>query len=380
MAANLVYAEVLTTGKDGLGPCVLLSVERRAAYSDGTTVLRRYMFDAPEEIVRFSGSQQVKLGTLAAVFATSGTGAAGLAELVLASAEQGLQRLHVRGPPGIVKYTHTITETIANPRNMQVLPAVASPGLEALCYEDEHLQVWAIAASTTTSDTDANSNSLTKEPPQKRPRLHGAQHHNADGATTTRVGYQCRLRHGGAGLLVMPNGCNAIPEVLDASDPGSTRFVFHLGARPPGAGANEVGLCSQGRQRGLWKSHERLSRWSCLCPEVCQDVTRPLQEQATNGEPSEQPVLRAYLRPIAQLEAGRDEPDKDTVKETLTECEEWGLRESLETARTALVEANADGAQTEDPELLFLGTGSAPDLPQRAKCDIAAHGTLQCPD
>jgi len=102
MAANLVYAEVLTTGKDGLGPCVLLSVERRAAYSDGTTVLRRYMFDAPEEIVRFSGSQQVKLGTLAAVFATSGTGAAGLAELVLASAEQGLQRLHVRGPPGLI--------------------------------------------------------------------------------------------------------------------------------------------------------------------------------------------------------------------------------------------------------------------------------------
>jgi len=171
MTANLAYVEVLTCGEDALTPCLMLSIERRAAYGTSTTVLRRYLFDVPEEIVRFCGSHQLKLGKFAAAFTTAGSGAAGLPELILACAEQGLPSLHIRGPRGVVEYTKTITETLGNPRAMKVLTAEAKSS-DPLCYEDEHLCVWAVPAPPARGGTRAGCRGADGQaPPPNRASL-----------------------------------------------------------------------------------------------------------------------------------------------------------------------------------------------------------------
>eukprot|EP00411_Alexandrium_monilatum_P057017 CAMPEP_0175443002 /NCGR_PEP_ID=MMETSP0095-20121207/58448_1 /TAXON_ID=311494 /ORGANISM="Alexandrium monilatum, Strain CCMP3105" /LENGTH=872 /DNA_ID=CAMNT_0016743067 /DNA_START=66 /DNA_END=2680 /DNA_ORIENTATION=- len=397
-APNLVYAEVLTCGEDALQPSLLLSIERRATYSTETTVLRRYLFDAPEEIVRFCGSHGLKLGKFAAVFITSGQGGAGLPELILAAAEQGLPRLHVRGPGGVVSYTRVITETLGNPRAMNVLPADVSTGREALCYEDEHLQVFAVAV-VTAEPGGLDSAADNHQRPKKRLR-----------GSAPGVGYRCHLRHGGADLLVLPGGASpAAQHGAKACD-----VAVHLGDRPSGAGEREFGATTDGRRRGLWKARERLGRWRSLCPSLAPPPVvapsgSPSTDAAPGGSPAiaaeelpgqlaeeagekqgivaegaagkrkpalsesvSNPVLRAYLWPVLCFDPGDDEENNEAAvqRETIAECEEWGLSDAVAKASEVLLRVNAAEAGETDPELLFLGTGSAKPTSRRGQSAI----------
>eukprot|EP00928_Gymnodinium_smaydae_P022983 TRINITY_DN19138_c0_g1_i1.p1 TRINITY_DN19138_c0_g1~~TRINITY_DN19138_c0_g1_i1.p1 ORF type:complete len:1105 (-),score=140.22 TRINITY_DN19138_c0_g1_i1:474-3788(-) len=390
------YAEILTCGEDALQPCVMLSVERRAAYGTSSTPLRRYFFDAPEELVRFCGSHQIKLGKLAGVFATTGKGGAGFAELILATGEQGLPSLHLRGPRGTSEYVRALTTSICNPKSTRLLPADATPS-EHPVYEDEYVQIWAIpppvpSQSATQPDgaAPATASSLPPPPPpppggpRKRARFMHGGGLTVNGRAS--VGYRCRFRAGGADLVVLPPGCGSAglsgPSAEQEGQPGS--MVFHMGNRPDGATSNEVGVCDGGRRRGLWKSRERLSRWRALCPSLIpsppcgvQTENAPLsngsadKNSATQG--SADPVLRAYLHPVARFEAGWNEDviEGPVQEDAAKECEEWSLHEALAVAEKALREAGSTvDALDGEPELLFLGTGSAKPTSRRGQSAI----------
>lgn len=383
-APNFAYAEVLTSGEDGLGPSLLLSLERRAAYGTEATVVRRYLFDAPEEIVRFCGAHQLKLGKLAAVFATSGSASPGLPELILAGAEQGLKRLHIRGPQGVVQHVRTVTETIAYPRSMQVLPAVARPGGEALCYEDEHLQVWPVSSQAVTpaQGHDGARGAESPDGEESGPPAKRARRRKGSSGSTAAVGYMCRLRMGGRPLVVLPGGASPRAGLSAGNE---EELVFHMGITPEAAGEGEIGVCDRGRRRGMWKSRERLRRWQMLCPSLVPktqvfppvegtDAASCSDSAAAGFDGGQGHVLRAYLWPSAVLESGRDE---DTLeggvgKETLAECEEWGLRDELIAASAAFCRGAGagGGASKGDPEWLFLGTGSAKPTSSRGQSGI----------
>jgi len=183
---------VLTSSADALEPAIMLSVEQRATYGSETQVLRRYLFDVPEEMVRFCGSHQLKLAKVAAAFVTSGRGSAGLAELLLTASQQGTSRLHVRGPVGTAAFTHTVLECLAGSKSLNCLVADAKPESRDVCYEDDWLQVWPISVECQTPMELAASKA--KKRPKKRQKME----------QRAVVGYKCRLRLGGASLVVVP--------------------------------------------------------------------------------------------------------------------------------------------------------------------------------
>lgn len=412
MVSNLVYAEILSSGEGGIEPCLMLSVERRAAYGKETRVLRRYLFDAPEEIVRFCGSHQVKLGQLAGIFAVTGAGLAGLAELQMASVERGIPKLQVRGPPGVEAYAATVVQTIACRGSTQVAASVAVAESAEPCYEDSHIEVWAIAPPLL---LDANDSS-------KRQRTRYA---------SLRVGYRCRLKTGDTPeIFVLPAG----GPCTNAVEKG--HIAFHMGPRPAGASERDIGVSSDARRRTLWKSIERLCKWRALCGPLCPPllasaclvladptgaVTAPSSgvafEDKSSTAPLQDPVLRVYLRPECKFECGVVEAADALAleKEVVDEATSSGIWEDLQKAcvdltssaekdRVLIVqaapavvakppEASASTAIPEaipaaalaaaptaalekhaeaeaDPEFLFLGTGCAKPTSRRGQSAI----------
>lgn len=341
MAANLVYVEVLTCGEDALEPCLMLSIERRAAYSQSTKVLSRYFFSAPEEIVRFCGSHQIKLGQLSAVFATCPNSAAGLPELFLAARELGLAKLVLRGCSGLQAFAQAVWETLAGRGGLALDVEDAAADALMPCYEDEHLKVWAFAIRTSSGHL----------PPSNC------------------IGFRCEPVQAsrGAAVLVLPPGAPALKDLLFSSLPlgagAGGAFAVHLGPLPSGAGKKEFSITDSGRRRGLWKSSDRLCRFRALCPQLL-PALRP-------RPPSCQPeaVLRAYLEPEFRLEPGREEVNSDQalMAEALSDADTWNLSQQLQGLSAKLAKLSAHEAEL---ELLFLGTGSAKPTSRRGQSGI----------
>eukprot|EP00929_Paragymnodinium_shiwhaense_P044134 TRINITY_DN22642_c0_g1_i2.p1 TRINITY_DN22642_c0_g1~~TRINITY_DN22642_c0_g1_i2.p1 ORF type:complete len:1037 (-),score=141.09 TRINITY_DN22642_c0_g1_i2:71-3181(-) len=356
----VAYVEVLTCGHDALQSSLLLSIERRASYGTGTTVIRRYIFDVPEELVRFCGTHKYKLHKLAGVFCTSGCKTTGLPELFLFAGKMlGLPSLHARGPKGMTAFVETTLYTMGGARSTKILAADASAPMsiacqrdeDALCYEDEHVRIYAVNAAA----TDTGERPAAKK---RRAGSGGSAPHRAT------VGYRCCLKAGGVDVLVLPDGAAAVG--ADSSEEPVSPFVVHLGRRPDGSGAREIGLTCSGRRRGLHKFHERLCRWRFLCPELLLPDA-PVAESSTSTSPD--PILRAYILPAAKLESGYDEVvDRPAVLEELqAELQEWQLMETLKTVQAEVSRAPTD---REQPEFVFLGTGSAQPTSKRGQSAI----------
>ena len=167
---TFIDSQIVTSGKYGTGPTILISVSKRQALGGEVKRVNGYLFNASEGLQRSFKEKKMKLKRIEHVFFTSlcADRYLGLPGLVLGLGDVGSENLTVHGPTGMCEYVNACRPFF--PRNWPKVHTIGDIPVESqplIVHSDEFVNIICITIGDIMSNSRRSKRDL---PPQRKRR------------------------------------------------------------------------------------------------------------------------------------------------------------------------------------------------------------------
>ena len=177
-----IDSQIVTSGKYGTGPTILVSVSKRQALGGEVKRVNGYLFNASEGLQRSFKEKKMKLKRIEHVLFTSlcADRYLGLPGLVLGLGDIGSENLTVHGPTGMYEYVNACRPFF--PRNWPKVHTIGDIPVESqplIVHSDEFVDIVCITIGSIMSNKRRMARGLT--PQRKRRRVEHTADPNIEG-------------------------------------------------------------------------------------------------------------------------------------------------------------------------------------------------------